>query len=147
MTRTARARVWLLEHLPYGMTERPAEWFLAFLCFLSGAQGVTSAAAEGSLADVLPPVVAQGWNVALIVGGVALLIGLSSITPVQYGGYVLTRLPAYRLGCRLLGLSSVVYAAAAVTVQGSGAVMTAVVVLAFAGVFAVRLMSLGGRHK
>lgn len=145
MPRITRVRIWLLDHLPAGVLERPAEWFLALLSILSGIAGLIGPVDQASLEATLPDLLHRCWNACLIIGGIALLSGLTSIRYTQPRGYVITRLPGYRLGCRLLGLASLVYAIALLSVSGWAGFYPSMVTLTFALVFGVRLLTLGGR--
>lgn len=148
MSRFSGFRVWLLDHVPAGVLERPAEWFLGLLSVVSGLGGLFGPVQQASLEALLPDVVHRGWNLALIVGGIALLSGLASIRYVPEGrNYVITRLPGYRLGCRLLGLSSYVYAGALLWSSGYAGFFPAMAVLVFGLVFTVRLLTLRGRES
>ncbi|WP_158546617.1 hypothetical protein, partial [Haloferax sp. Atlit-4N] len=62
------------------------------------------------------------------------------------GFYVITRVPGYRLGCRLLGLASYVYAGALLLVNQWEAFFPSMIVLTFGLVFTVRLLTLKGRE-
>lgn len=140
------ARMWLIGHLPAGVLERPAEWFLGLLSVVSGLGGLFGPVEQASLQALLPHVVHRGWNLALIVGGIALISGLSSIRYVpDQRGYAITRLPGYRLGCRLLGLASYVYAGALLWTSRFDGFFPSMVVLVFGLVFTVRLLALRGR--
>ncbi len=144
----SRARIWMLDNLPPGVIERPAEWFLSMLSIVSGLGGLFGPVEQASLQALLPDTVHRGWNLFLVVGGIAMLSGLSSIRYVpRRSGYVITRLPGYRLGCRLLGLASFVYAVALLIVSGFQAFYPAMLTLAFGLVFSVRLLTLAGREQ
>lgn len=146
--RLRRVRLWLLDHLPPGVVERPAEWFLALLSIVSGLGGLFGPVEQASLEALLPEFLHRGWNASLIVGGIAMLAGLTSIQYVpHHHGYVITRLPGYRLGCRLLGLASFVYAGALLIVSGFDGFYPAMLTLAFGLVFTVRLLTLAGREQ
>lgn len=148
MPRITQARIWILDHLPPGVVERPAEWFLSLLSIVSGFGGLFGPVEQASLQALLPEALHRSWNVALIVGGVAMLSGLTSIRYVpNHNGYVITRLPGYRLGCRLLGLASFVYAGALLFVSGYAGFYLAMVTLTFGLVFTVRLLTLAGREQ
>lgn len=141
-------RIWLIKHMPAGVLERPAEWFLSILSIVSGFGGLFGPIEQASLQALLPEVVHRGWNATLIVGGFAMLSGLSSIRYIpDRMGYVITRLPGYRLGCRLLGLASYVYAGALLWVSGFAGFFPAMVVLVFGLVFSIRLLTLKGRES
>lgn len=141
-------RLWILDHLPPGVRERPAEWFLAFLSLVSGLGGLFGPVEQASLEALLPEILHRGWNLSLIVGSIAMLSGLTSIRYIpDHHGYVITRLPGYRLGCRLLGLASFVYAGALLIVSGYNGFYPAMLTLAFGLVFTVRLLTLAGREQ
>lgn len=141
-----QARSWTLEHIPPGVRERPAEWFLGLLSIVSGLGGLFGPVEQASLEALLPDVIHRGWNVALVLGGIALISGLSSIRYIpDQRGYAITRLPGYRLGCRLLGLASYAYAGALLWTSGFDGFFPSMVVLVFGLVFTVRLLTLGGR--
>jgi hypothetical protein len=134
---------WLLARLPAGLTERPAEWFLSVLSVVSGIGGLLGPVEQASLQALLPDAVHRGWNLALLIGGIALMSGLSSIRHVPgVSAYVITRLPGYRLGCRLLGLASYAYSGALLWVSGFDGFYPAMLTLAFALVFTLRLITL-----
>jgi hypothetical protein len=144
--RVSAARVWLIDHLPAGVLERPAEWFLALLSIISGAGGLFGPVEQASLDALLPAFLHRGWNLALVVGGIALISGLSSIRYIpDRRGYAITRLPGYRLGCRLLGIASYVYAGGLLWTARFDGFFPAMVVLVFGLVFTVRLLTLRGR--
>lgn len=148
MPRAQRARIWLIKRLPAGVLERPAEWFLSLLSIVSGIGGLIGPVEQASLAALLPEFLHRGWNLALVLGGVAMLSGLSSIRYLpDRMGYAITRLAGYRLGCRLLGLASYVYAGALLWVSGFDAFFPAMGVLVFGLVFTVRLLTLAGREQ
>lgn len=133
---------WLREHLPTGLLARPGEWFLAVLCFLSGVAILTGAARPKSVADLLPDAIFIGWGACLVIGSASLACGLSSYrrTP---GGWIVTRVPCYRLGLRLLGLSAGLYAVVLLYVAFRASVFAAAITIAFAGMCGVRLLTLG----
>lgn len=146
--RALAVRIWLIDHLPAGVLERPAEWFLAILSIVSGIGGLIGPVEQASLDALLPSFVHRSWNLALVVGGVALISGLSSIRYVpDQSGYAITRLPGYRLGCRLLGLASYVYAGSLLWTARFDGFFPSMVVLTFGLVFTVRLLTLKGRAQ
>lgn len=145
MLRRATIRLWLLDHLHAGLLARPAEWFLAFLCVLSGSTAVTRLADSTSVEALLPSLIYRLWGLCLVVGGLGLLCGLSSIRGLPDGRHVVTRLPCYRLGLRLLGLATAVYATALVIVAGAAAVFALPAILAFSAMCGIRLLTLAGR--
>lgn len=138
------ARVWLYHHLPAGLLWHPAEWFLAFLCASSGMITLSTGVRSTALEQLLPAVPYRIWGGFLVIGSLALARGLSSIRWLDFERYVITRVPAYRLGLRLLGISVAVYVAALYVYAGWAGLIGSIVPLAFIGMTAVRLVSLGG---
>ena len=145
MNRRERARVWLLQRIPSGMIYHPAEWLLAILCAISGFRVLFWGAESASLEDLLPPPLYFVWGLMLLVGAIAHMSGLLSIRTVNFDRYVVTRVPAYRLGLRLLGGSTAVYSAALIIYAGQPGLLAAVFPLAFSGMCGLRLLALGGR--
>lgn len=137
-----RVRPWFLEHLPAGLLARPGEWFLAVLCFLAGLTILTRASQPTSVARLLPPAIYFAWGACLVIGGAALACGLSSYRR-SPGGWIVTRVPCYRLGLRLLGLSAGLYAASILFVAHMAAMYGACIAVAFSGMCGVRLLTLG----
>lgn len=136
------ARDWLVDHLPAGLLARPGEWFLAVLCALSGLTILTGAARPTSVARLLPTPIYIAWGACLVIGSASLACGLSSYRR-SPGGWIVTRVPCYRLGLRLLGLSALLYAVVILYVAQLTAVFAAAVTIAFSGMCAVRLLTLG----
>lgn len=140
----ATARIWLVQHLPDPLLARPFEFFVAFLCVLSGATSLTEVSESESLTDALDPAVYRAWGLALFTGGAALLAGLTSVRMTATGMHVVTRVPVYRLGLRLLLIASLVYSGA--LLQHQGPTLEVVPLVAFAGMCGIRLVTLGGRR-
>jgi len=145
VTRYGAARLWLIEHIPDGVLFHPAEWLFALLCFVTGIRVVATGAESQSLESVLPGPLYGAWGGVLVVGSVALASGLASIRRVEHDRYVVTRIPAYRLGLRLLAISTLIYSGALVAFAGSAGLTAAVFPVAFAGMCGARLLMLGGR--
>lgn len=144
---TIRMRAWLLAHLPAGVIARPAEWFLAITCLVSGVAIVTGIGEPRSIQALLWPPVFYAWGVSLIFGSIALMFGLTSIHWLNGPEfvYVITRGAAYQLGLRLLGLTSLAYAVAVVIAAGLTQPIAAFLPLAFAAMCGVRLLTVGER--
>lgn len=140
--RINRARDWLVDNLPAGLLARPGEWFLAVLCALSGLTILTGAARPTSVARLLPDPIYFAWGACLVIGSASLACGLSSYRR-SPGGWIVTRVPCYRLGLRLLGLSALLYAVVILYVAHLSAVFAAAVTIAFTGMCSVRLLTLG----
>jgi hypothetical protein len=136
---------WLREHLPAGLLARPGEWFLAVLCALSGITILTGAARFTSVARLLPAGIYLAWGACLVIGGAGLACGLTSYRR-SPGGWIVTRVPCYRLGLRLLGLTSGLYSVTLLWVGHWNAVPAASLTTAFAGMCWVRLLSIGSRE-
>lgn len=137
-------RVWLYHHIPAGLLWHPAEWFLSFLCALSGTLTLTVGVRSNTLEQLLPETPYRVWGGLLIVGAVALGRGLSSIRWAPGNRYFVTRVAAYRLGLRLLGLSVALYIAALYVYAGTAGFIASIVPLAFVGMCLLRLIALGG---
>lgn len=133
---------WLREHLPAGLLARPGEWFVAVLCALSGLTILTGAARPTSVARLLPEPIYIAWGACLVIGSASLACGLSSYrrTP---GGWIVTRVPCYRLGLRLLGLAALLYAVVVLYVAHLNAISAAMFAVAFSGMCGIRLLTLG----
>lgn len=133
---------WLRNNLPAGLLARPGEWFLASLCSLSGLTILTGAAQPTSVARLLPEPIYVAWGACLVIGSASLACGLSSYRR-SPGGWIVTRVPCYRLGLRLLGLSALLYAVSILYVAHLTAVFAASFAVAFSGMCGVRLLTLG----
>lgn len=144
MPRWEPVRVWLYHRLPPGVLWHPAEWFLSFLCALSGVVTLSTPVRSNTLESLLPETPYRIWGAFLVLGAFALARGLSSIRWLDFERYVITRVPAYRLGLRLLGIAVAVYVAALFIFAGLAGFVASVVPLAFVGMCVVRLISLGG---
>lgn len=142
-----RVRAWLLAHLPAGVVARSSEWFLAIMCALSGVAIVAGVGEPHSIQALLWPPVYYAWGVSLMVGSFALMVGLASIKWLSGPplAFVVTRVPAYRLGLRLLGLSSLAYTVAVIIATGLTQPIAALAPLAFAAMCGVRLLTVGER--
>lgn len=142
-----RVRAWLLAHLPAGVIARPSEWFLAIMCALSGVAIVAGVGEPRSIQALLWSPVYYGWGVSLMIGSFALAVGLTSIQWISGNplAFVITRVPAYRLGLRLLGLSSLAYTVAVIIATGVTQPIAALAPLAFAAMCGVRLLTVGER--
>jgi len=144
--RREQARLWLIDHLPAGLLWHPAEWFLALLCALSGVLSLFTPVETRSLEALLPHPFLRVWGVLLVVGAIALASGLASIRHLEQDRYVVTRVPAYRLGLRLLGLSTTVYIGAIILYAGWAGLAASIIPAAFVAMCGVRLLTLGGRQ-
>lgn len=141
-----RIRLRLLDVLPDGVLARPGEWLLAILCFSGGLPGLFGVARSPSLYDLLPFPFYRIWCLCLIIGGCGLMCGLSSIKILADGRHLVTRVPCYRLGLRLLMLASVVFAFALFWVAGWRGTFAALGPTFFALFCFVRLLTFGGRR-
>ena len=146
LPRRDHIRIWLITRMPAGLLWHPFEWFVAVLCVISGTASLVWRVDSASLDALLPHPFLKVWGAALLIGAVALMRGLSSIHAVSADRYVVTRVPAYRLGLRLLGLAVSVYIAALVGYAGWSGVIASVVPAAFVAMCGIRLLSLGGRR-
>lgn len=145
MPKLTGLRPWLLENLPAGLLARPAEWFLAVACLLGGITIVTGLATPQSAARLLPHFVYLMWGSGLILGGAGLVCGLSSYQRAP-GGWIVRRVPCYRLGLHMLGASATLYTFVILWVGRLDGIPAATFTLAFALVCAVRLLTLEPRR-
>lgn len=145
--RSDKVRVWLLEHLPAGVVWHPAEWFLAFLCAFSGVVTLTTPAQSNSVEALLPSGVYRTWAAFLVVGAFGLARGLSSVRWLEHDRYVITRVPAYRFGLRLLGISMIVYVICLFAYAGVSGLFASIAPLAFIAMCGIRLLALWGTSR
>jgi hypothetical protein len=137
-------RVWLYHHVPAGLLWHPAEWLLAVLCTFSGVVALTTDVRSDSLTRLLPEIPYKIYSALLIVGAFALARGLSSIRWINSDRYVITRVPPYRLGLRLLGLNVGIFIVALFGYAGWGGIMASILPIAFIGMCSLRLIQIGG---
>lgn len=137
-------RVWLYHKLPPGLLWHPGEWLLAFMCAFSGILNLTTGVRSDSLMNLLPETAYRVYSVILVVGALALASGLSSIKWLDYKAYVVTRVPAYRFGLRLLGFAVALFVAALWIFAGWKGFTASVIPVAFIGMCVLRLIALGG---
>lgn len=136
-------RIWLLKVLPDGLLLHPFEWFVAVLCVFSGIATVFAQVQSSALEATLPLILYRIWGALLVIGGTALLVGVMSIKGNDHK-YVITRVPAYKLGLRLLAISTSVYCACLIYYAGFGAAVTACVLpVAFILTCGIKLLFLG----
>lgn len=139
-----RFQAWALRTLPAFCVVRPAECFIALLCFLTGLGIVTGNATPRAADAVLPEPFFYGWGGVLVVGALMVMCGLTSIRwlapPVSY---TLTRVPCFRFGLKLLGWGSLVYVGTAFIYSGLDAMFAAGLALLFSGMCWARLLTVG----
>lgn len=141
-----RVRLWLLQHLPVGLVAEPFAVFLALLCVISGLPTMLHLSEPSPIEALLPHSLVVGWGACLTIGGLAMLCGVFSIRTMPGGlQHVVTRVPVYRLGLRLLGISSLVYAYSVFSLPGWNAPILVTILMLFSAVTGVRLLTLGGR--
>lgn len=137
-----RLRNWMVDRLPDGLLNSPFEWLVAFMCLFSGFLSVVAGAESASVESLLPEVIFRIWGVLLLIGGASLLIGIASSK--QIGSMlVITRVAIYRLGLRLLALSTFVYCVCLAVYAGLGGVAAATLPVAFILACIIRLVNLG----
>lgn len=67
---------WLIRHVPRLLARRAFDLLLAVLCVLSGGIQLLGAPPPPSITRGLPDVVRIGWSVALLCGGLLVVVGL-----------------------------------------------------------------------
>lgn len=103
--------------------------FMGLPTGLAAAVGLTQSSA---MAEILPWWGIRIWAVALAVGCVAWLVGLTSVHE-DSGSLVLTRLPAMILGLHLVSITCLTYAVAVFLFAGWLGLLTATLYLVIAG--------------
>jgi hypothetical protein len=142
----ARVRRWLRHHLPAGLLWHPFEWFCTFMCAVSGIATVATPVESPSVEALLPEGFYRAWGGLLIIGAFAMARGLSSIRRTPDGGhYVVTRVPAYRLGLRLLATTVGVFIIAIYGYAGWDGLPASALPLAFVAACAGRLLAMDDR--
>lgn len=137
-------RIWLLSVLPAGLLLHPFEWFVSVLCMFVGVTTIFKQVESTALESALPEGLYRTWGVILIIGGFALLVGVMSIKSNGTKQYVIRRVAAYKLGLRLLGISTIVYIACLMWWGGfSVAATPSVLPLAFVLTCGIKLVFLG----
>ena len=136
-------RAWFLHALPIALLARPGDFFLAFLCGLSGIPYILGVSRPESLASLLPEAFIRGWGAALTIGAAALICGLSSITYTATGREMIRRPACYKLGLRLFVASGSAYGAVILIVAGLQAVAASAAVFMFVGFCGIRLLTIG----
>jgi hypothetical protein len=140
-----RARLWVLDHLPNGVKYQPAEWALSLLLMFAGITNILGVRTSSAI-EVLPTPVYYAWAGMLVIGGATLAVGLAS-TRRAGDNYVVTRVPAYRLGLRLIGATEVVYILVlCFSTAGAGAIQASIGPMVVAILCGVRLLTIGGRQ-
>lgn len=135
------ARHWLLAHLPPGVLARPDELLIAVLCAISGAGAVAGAVDVDTVEALLPELVYRLWGVVLLLGALCLISGIFSIRQAA-SGYVVTRVPVYRLGQRLLFTGGLAYAACVSWLGGAPVFIASLLLFSLAR--GIRLLTIGG---
>lgn len=122
----------LVRKLPKWVRVSPLDVMFVFLGIPSSLAAVAGLAQSNALADVLPWWGPKLWAVALLVGCLAWLVGLTSITE-NNGILVLTRMPALLLGLHLVSITCLTYAAVLIIFSGWTGLLaaTAYLVIAF----------------
>lgn len=144
----ARWRGWALRHLPAGFVTHGMEGFVGILCLVSGG-GILSRISEPRAAEQFldDPVYAL-WGGSLLIGGLALLIGVTSIRWVRIPiVYLIRRAEFYRLGLRLLAASTGLYGIAQIYYGGFDAVPAALLTLYFTFACTARLLAVGPNEE
>jgi hypothetical protein len=144
--RTGRAiTVWALRHLPAGIVARPMEWFLAILCTVTGVALMAGLSRPSAAENQLRPIAYYSWSLTLLVGGVAMIVGLTSIRWVSFPVYELRRVAEYQFGLRLLWIGCAVWSIVLIANTGIDAMLSASFAALFSFFCAVRLLTVRSR--
>lgn len=120
----------LLARVPAGIRTQSSDAMLVILGLPAGISSLLGTTESRALDSALPWLAVKGWALALIVGCVAWLVGITGVR--LYGDViVLTRLAPYRFGLHLLALAALVYGSAILLLTGWDGIAAAFYVLAF----------------
>lgn len=131
------SHVWaLIWRLPAPLLAAPERILLATLCIVVGGAGLFPQAQPSTLRSLMPEWAVYVWAVTLLLGGLALLVGiLRSDRPLERAG----------LGLTIVG--SVTYAVVVTVVVGLPGLVAGLAYLLLAAAYAVRLLvSTAGRQ-
>lgn len=132
--RRNRVRRWVYLHIPEWLRKRDFEVFTAFLCLTASIPVVFGGRSGGQAASEMPPPVEYGWNVALFIGPILVLLGIFYST--RYGQEPERSILWYRieaLGLTMLAYVGYLYTIAIMFWAGTlNAVFASAVILTFA---------------
>lgn len=117
-----------------------------FMGIPSSVASLAGVARSNAMANVLPWWGPRVWAAALLVGCVAWLVGLTSITE-NNGVLVLTRMPALLLGLHLVSMTCLTYAVVVVISSGLTGLLASTAYLVVAGGTWLRRVDLSSREK
>lgn len=120
-----------LARVPAGIRTQSSDAMLVILGLPAGVSALLGTTESRALDAALPWIAVKCWALALLVGCVSWLVGITGVR--LYGDViVLTRLPPYRFGLHLLALASLVYGSAILLLTGWDGIAASFYVLAFA---------------
>lgn len=135
---------WALRYLPAGMVARAMEAFIGVVCCVSGIGVLTKVSKPRAAEQFIPDPFFLLWGVALLIGGASLFAGVMSIKWIKPPlMFYIERVAVYRLGLRLLLLSTLLYAIAQFWVLGIDAAVSGGITLYFTLTCWARLITLG----
>lgn len=140
-----RVTVWCLRHLPAGVVARPMEWFLAIVCTASGLAIALGVSRPQAAHNELRPITYYSWSATLVIGGAAMMIGLSSIHWLTFPTYTLSRVAEYQFGLRLLWVGCAIWSGVLIANSGIDALLSASFAALFSATCAVRTLTVGSR--
>lgn len=121
----------VVRRLPVWVRVSPLDAMFSLLGMLAGASNLVGLSQARSINTVLPWWGQLIWAIALMLGCLFWMIGLTSVRE-ENGGYVIRRMPVFIFGLQLVSHAALVYAAVIVLFSGWGGVVASLSFLAVA---------------
>lgn len=138
MTRAERAQAtvirWILRRVPLWVAEAPERVLINVACALVGLATLAYGPADGSLLALWPWWLTAGWGLAMITGGIAILVGIRLSSQWRYA------LSMERVGYLLLMPACLIYGTALIVVFGWRGVIVGAIFLGIAAAKGLRLL-------
>lgn len=138
-TKKDRIKTWLVLRIPIPVLVESFEVFFASFSFVVGILALLGLGRASTMTRVLPHAGIIVFNLCLVFGALALLVGITGIREKE-GRIVYTRLPMYKLGLRLLGLVCMLYGLILILVAGLTGLLASIPLVAFSLTCGVKLL-------
>lgn len=136
----------VVRKLPTWVRINPLDVMFVCMGIPSSLVSLVGVARSNALTNVLPWWGPKLWSASLLVGCVAWLVGLTSITE-NNGVLVLTRMPSLLLGLHLVSMACLTYAVVVTIAAGWAGLLPSVIYLVVAGGTWLRRVDLSSRVK